>query len=285
MIIYDEPGDLYHGRTNAITFHRMLDFEDGDEGRCPLYYFKRHVERSIPHKETEALRMGRLVHTFILEGDAAFDEQYYVAPKCDKRTTAGKLAWAEHTARAKAAGQEIIDGEDYDFADRLATAVEGNSAAMAILNRAVGAPEVTVRDMWDAVPGMVKQSRLDWLRPDGVTDLKTCDNLGDFPRDLERYGYYRQLAFNRAVLRGHHGADMSWNFRLIAVEKREPYRCGVYEIPADMLDMGDNENADTLDHIAECYRTNVWPGNPPGIIRVMPSAYLLKRHNLTASSF
>jgi hypothetical protein len=59
-------------------------------------------------------------------------------------------------------------------------------------------------------------------------DFKTCDCLDWLQMDARTYGYAHQPAFYRAVaavILGH--PVPAW---MIAAEKREPFRCGVWLI-------------------------------------------------------
>jgi hypothetical protein len=50
---------------------------------------------------------------------------------------------------------------------------------------------------------------------------------------------------------------------VIGVEKTEPFRCGVYWLRSDLLDIGDSQNAASLVRLAEAMRSGDWGGNPP----------------------
>jgi hypothetical protein len=72
------------------------------------------------------------------------------------------------------------------------------------------------------------------LNPDfGIVDLKTCDDLTWFESDAKRFGYHHQLAFYQNVL--DQRIDQLVPVYIVAVEKKEPYRCGVWQIPPETL--------------------------------------------------
>ena len=91
----------------------------------------------------------------------------------------------------------------------------------------------------------------------GIIDLKTCDDLKWFESDFKRYGYGYQLAFYRAVLRVRLGKNVPCH--VIAVEKREPYRCGVWKISAEALDFAEVENIAAIERLHECRKNSLWP--------------------------
>ena len=46
---------------------------------------------------------------------------------------------------------------------------------------------------------------------------------------------------------------------IIAVETREPYRCGVWALTSHVLDEAEDRNDDAMDELARCRKTGVWP--------------------------
>ena len=115
-------------------------------------------------------------------------------------------------------------------------AVWAHDDAAALL--ADGVPEGVVRAEYCGVPC---QARLDWLNPErGIVDLKTCDNLDWLQMDARSYEYAHQMAFYRAVLACAIGTNLP--VYLIAVEKREPFRCGVWRMGEDVLGTVQKEN-------------------------------------------
>lgn len=82
-------------------------------------------------KTTDAMLFGSMVHVSILEPDR-FDDTYFVAPKCDRRTKKGKEDWAN--AILEAGNKDIVKSEDYETAKRIAEAVRRNDAAGYALN-------------------------------------------------------------------------------------------------------------------------------------------------------
>ena len=106
--------------------------------------------------------------------------------------------------------------------------------------------------------GVPCQSRIDWLDPHiGVADLKTCDDLTWFEADAKRYGYVYQMAFYRAVLQQVIGLSLPVYF--IAVEKKEPFRCGVWRIDGDALNQAQRENEAAIHRLKLCIESNAWP--------------------------
>ena len=105
---------------------------------------------------------------------------------------------------------------------------------------------------------------MDWFRADYegrpvICDLKTCETLDWFEGDARRFGYTAQSSFYREVLRVASDGEVVADCYLIAVEKREPFRCGVWKLTDGILEACAVENERAIAELAECRRTNVWP--------------------------
>jgi hypothetical protein len=91
----------------------------------------------------------------------------------------------------------------------------------------------------------------------GLIDLKTCDDLTWFESDARRFSYVYQLAFYRAVLC--EASKIKYPVHIIAVEKKEPFRCGVWRISSEALDFAEMENKAAIERLKKCRAENVWP--------------------------
>ncbi|RMF18547.1 MAG: hypothetical protein D6760_13765, partial [Deltaproteobacteria bacterium] len=108
--------------------------------------------------------------------------------------------------------------------------------------------------------GHACQGRIDWMHPladRGIVDLKTCDRLDGFEFDINAFGYVHQLAFYRALVGRACGASLA--IHIVAVEKREPFRCGVWQIAEAALDQAQRENESAMEELTRCRETGVWP--------------------------
>ena len=219
--ILDIPADEYHQDARDGRFlssHLLADFIS-----CPELYHRKLTGR-IREADSPAYAIGRATHCLILEGPGAFAARYLVSngpvnPRTGSpygRQTAAFREWVE------AQDKEIIDEEDYGFICKLQASVSRHAGAAVLLGE--GLAEGTVRAQYC---GMPCQIRMDWFSPSsGIVDLKTCSDLRFFEHDFVALGYTRQMAFYQAVLKAATGEDAP--VHVIAVEKKEPYRCGVW---------------------------------------------------------
>jgi hypothetical protein len=131
--------------------------------------------------------------------------------------------------------------------------VQAHQGAMDLLSE--GIPEGVVRGEYCGIPC---QARLDWFDPHRcIADLKTCDDITYFEADARRFGYAYQMSFYQALLQTIIGLPMPVFF--IAVEKRPPFRCGVWQAHQDVLDQARRENEAAIERLKLCRQRDVWP--------------------------
>jgi hypothetical protein len=247
--IITEPADVYHGKSrDFLSSHLLADFR-----KCPELFHRKQLGL-IPDKDTPAYLLGRAAHTLILEGREAFDAEYAVGgpvnPKTGSpygKTTKAFREWADAQDKA------VLSDEDGAFIMRLHDAVQAHPVAQARLSG--GVAEGVCRTEYCGIPCQVRPDYFHF--PRGIVDLKTCDDLTWFESDARRYGYLYQMAFYRAVLRAASGA--TFPVHIIAVEKREPFRVGVWHVAESALDLAEAENEAAIERLKECQTSGTWP--------------------------
>lgn len=244
-----EPAEVYHARSKEhLTSHALADFREN-----PLLYRKRQLGLVV-EGDRPAFQIGRAAHTLILEDRDAYRRQYALGGPTNPAT--GKLfdsrskayqEWAERQAKP------VLTDRQAALVEELAATVERHPVAGELL--AEGVPESVIRRDYRGVPC---QARLDWVNPaQGLVDLKTCDHLKYLEADAKSFGYLHQLAFYRALLGLETGELLP--VYLIAVEKREPYRCGVWRIDPNVLAVAERDNEAALEQLVRCRQLDHWP--------------------------
>jgi len=247
--VIHEPFEVYRERAKEyLTSHLLGDFR-----KCPLLYRKKQLGL-VEDEDRPAYLVGRAVHTLVLEGREQFDNEYAVGGPVNPKTGApfgpNTKAFADWAASC---GKQVLTDAQYDLVLKMAEGVRAQQMAADLLSS--GIPEGVVRSEYCGVPCQI---RMDWFDPHrGIVDLKTCDDLTWFEADAKRYGYVYQLAFYRAVLRQVVSLPMPAYF--IAVEKREPFRCGVWKVHEDALNQAQRENEAAIERLKLCMDVNTWP--------------------------
>jgi hypothetical protein len=244
-----EPADVYHAQSrHYLSSHGLAEFR-----RCPLLFQQKRLGL-IPSEDRLAYLVGRAAHTLILEGREQFQAEYVVGgpvnPKTGSPFGQGTKAWAEWAA---AQGKPVLTDDQFALISQLAASVHAHPIAAVLLRQ--GVAERVARADYRGVPSQV---RVDWFdREAGIVDLKTCDDLTWFEADAKRFGYVHQVAFYRAVLAEVAGKVFPVHF--IAVEKKPPFRCGVWQVHANALAIAQQENEAAVDRLRQCRDLDSWP--------------------------
>lgn len=228
--------------------------------RSPLHYWARYIDpkRVIP-EPTPAMRLGSALHTHVLELHK-WDREYVVAPDgIDRRTKAGKEAWAAF--EAESAGKTLLSRDEADHVMHMGRAIHSHPAAAMLLNLP-GEAETT--HMWtDSGTGLGCKCRPDWLTKDGsiVVDLKTTEDASPagFRKSIGQWRYGVQAAWYLHSLEQALGIRPS-QFIFIAVEKKTPYAVACYAADEEMIQLGMETAMRDLQRIAECRTAQRWPG-------------------------
>ena len=254
----DVPADEYHqaARDGKFLSSHLL----GDFRKSPLLY-KKKLSGEIEPSESAALAVGRAVHVLVLEGRAKFDAEFMVSdgpvnPKTGEPF--GKLTKA-YREWAAAQTKDVVSGPDFAFMSKLRESVWAHPVALELLDE--GVSEQTVRTRYCDEPCQI---RMDWFRADFggcpvICDLKTCETLDYFEGDARRFWYPQQMAFYREALKAASGGEVEADCYLIAVEKREPMRCGVWKLTDGILQSCAAENERAIAELHKCRRENSWP--------------------------
>ncbi|MBS0210415.1 MAG: PD-(D/E)XK nuclease-like domain-containing protein [Planctomycetes bacterium] len=248
-VLVHEPAEVYHAkRGEYLTSHLLGDFR-----RCPQLYFRRRAGL-ISDESRPAYLVGRAAHALILEGKDVFQNTFAVGGPINPKTgqpygptTKAFSDWAATQSK------EILSAEQLSLVTRMAESVGRHELASELLSD--GIAEGVVRTDYCGVPCQI---RIDWLAPHrALCDLKTVDSIDYFEADARRYGYCHQVAFYLAVLRQRIGLWMPAYF--IAVEKREPFRTGVWRIADEVLQHAVGENEAAIRRLRQCASTGHWP--------------------------
>ena len=246
-----EDADVYHAKARQnLSSHQLIDFMN-----CPWLYRKKRLGL-MQTRESDAYLVGRATHCRILEGRDVYESQFALGgpinPKTKKpfgKDTQAFRGWA----KAQGLPGAGVHYDDMELIENMASGVSMNSEAVDLL--LYGRAEGVVRQKcWETDC----QIRIDWLHPHrGIVDLKTCKDLSTFQWDARKYRYINQLAFYQSVL-----CELIGDFvpvYIVAVEKKEPYRCGVWRVCEDSLADAADENKAAIERLKTCQKTDHWP--------------------------
>jgi hypothetical protein len=166
----------------------------------------------------------------------------------------------EKVANVRAEGNVPLRPSDYGAAVVMAAAVRDHPLAAKLFTG--GEPERTL--IWrDPATGVMCRCKVDYLRRDGMVDLKTAASAAPdaLSKDAYNYGYYVQEAF---YLRGHQAI---WPgpepfFTHVVVEKEPPYLVHVTQLTLRAAAYGDRKVSEALEIYRDCTAAGEWPGYP-----------------------
>lgn len=218
--------------------------------RSPRHYWARHIDPNrVEQPPTPAMVLGSAFHALLLEREV-FEAEYVAAPAVDRRTKAGKEAWAA----LEASGKTVLAEDDIRALTGMAASVLEHPAA----SRLMGLPGRAEVSLFyeDGATGLRCKCRPDWLTESGViVDIKTTQDASPeaFRKSAYNFRYDVQAAHYTA-------AQPGTGFVFIAVEKTPPYAVAVYEADDAVMRSGYQRRRDNLDRLAECLQRDEWPG-------------------------
>lgn len=224
-----------------------------------------HYQASLKYKliPTPSMEMGTALHTLVLDGHEAFKAGYVKKPDGLSLATKEGKEWKASLGRKKVL---VEGGKDDPW-----NSVIGMGDALRRLEWFSGADEdyikyneVSVYWDWE---GVRCKARLDRVLVDEgiVLDLKTTDSVEPelFSKKVVGLGYDFQASFYAKAAEEAFGRP--FRFIFVAIERRAPYTCDLFEASQDMLDEGHAKCVAALRLLKTCQATNEWPGKQPTI--------------------
>lgn len=261
-----EPG-IYRGL--SFSDYALVDAVNHSKLE-PFMKTPAHAREAMlhPREGSQAMALGHAFHTFVLE-PARFALEYAVPPKVDRRTTAGKQAWAEWEAANP--GKTLVDAAEFATYEAMRDSVLAHDFARELLT-GPGLVEATI--IWiDPETKLKCKGRLDRVAPHPfgwtfVTDLKTARDAEEraFAKQASSLGYFRQIAFYRDGLEVLKPQPRRCAF--IAVEKEAPFAVAVHEAVDRALEQAQRENRAHLALYKHCTESGCWPAYGSGMTEI-----------------
>lgn len=249
-----------------------------------------HVREAMLHPRagTKAQEFGQAYHTAILE-PGRFAKEYIAGistdsdgNKIDRRTKAGKEAWAEFEKNSR--GMRILDPADYEMLIGMQRRIWRHPSVKELLS-APGHSEVSI--VWvDEETGLKCKARLDRVAVYGgypyLVDLKTTDRDASergVTSTIARYSYHQQAGMYHA------GMEVLFpgpyrKFAFVFQEKTRPYEPSVNDLDDVALAQGKSQFRKHLRRFKECLDSGEWPGYGDGIGLVSIPQWAMNQEDL-----
>jgi exodeoxyribonuclease VIII len=227
-------GDYY--KIKALS-HSMLSCLAQSPMECKMRYVD--DPPTLPKKDSAAFAMGHAVHCLALEPNE-FSNRFAIAPKCDRRTNAGKAQWAQFLVDCE--GKELLDDQEYEDAMACVQALNNHPEFAAIMAQP---RRVEVPFEFDLFGHRFKAKPdciVDSMRL--ILDIKTTDDASPhrWQWSAVDYGYHRQQFIYQVALDKAKGER--YRFIFAVVEKPKPSTRGIpptvalYELDSETMGMG-----------------------------------------------
>lgn len=221
-----------------------------------LVQWSRHAPRD--EEAVAGVDIGDAFHALILEPHR-FKRDFVFAPDFDRRTNAGKAAYAAFLEEAKT--RPVLTADHLRQLRLMRESTLAHPWARMLLEEP-GDVEPSI--YWtDPETGLLCRCRPDkrLTRRPIILDVKTTADMDRFDRSIEEYRYHVQDAFYSEGYERHFGERPSFLFLVVSTTKdagRYPVR--VFSLTEeDKADGREAWRAD-LDLYADCERRGVWPG-------------------------
>lgn len=208
-----------------------------------------------PEEDTEALVVGGAFHKLVLEPDG-FENEYVVAQPIDRRTTAGKAAWAELLE----SGKQILTAEQFALISAMRDAVKANPHTNFLTTGEVE-QSYYFTDELTGIECKVRPDCFKRVRDRGcIVDLKSVRSAAteDFIRDAIKYGYDLQAAIYKTGVEKEYGIPCDFVF--VAVEKEPPHMINILQADELFLRRGEDLFREYLGLYKRCTETGNWFG-------------------------
>jgi exodeoxyribonuclease VIII len=237
------------------------------------YHFWYEVYSGVAEKKdpSPSMNVGSAFHTLLLEPEL-FAQEFAVAPKMDRRTTAGKEQYNKFMELSE--GKIVLTDDQYAKASVMANHIKQHEIVTTLLDDSVFEQSI----FWtDKETGIQFKSRPDIWSSKMVVDLKTTADasIHGFTRSALNYGYYLQagMAFEACKAIGK-PFEM---FVILAAEKEAPYVPAVLIMDQEALKFGIAQFHSYKTRLKICLDSNKWPGYPVQELKV-PSYAKIDAH-------
>ncbi|MEK9824313.1 MAG: PD-(D/E)XK nuclease-like domain-containing protein [Gammaproteobacteria bacterium] len=251
----------------AISASKLKKMACGTE----LDYWATYVDpERMPFQPTDAMRQGSLVDCLITEPQN-FDRKYVVAPKCDRRTKAGKAEWAEAQELARSKCAELIAEDWHHTAQQIASKLLNDPVSRFYLLGSGQKPHFWQDEKHDTECRYLPDTE----RPDYglLVDLKKSRsaNPAHFARQSYSLGYDIQCAHYAEGYRDRY-SEYPKTIALLAYEWAYPFNFSINIISEELLEVGRSRRDEAMAKIKDCSGINEW--SSWGVNVMEPPAWL-----------
>jgi hypothetical protein len=194
---------------------------------------------------TPAMLFGSMVHCLLLE-PSKFNKQFAVMGTIDKRTTAGKEAYAKFVEES--VGKDVVMENDYNEAMALADNVLSNTKLAPWIQNC----HQYEQEFRHEVRGLPIRGFFDGVAEDYILEVKTTMDAS--PENLMRDFYNRQYHMQAGI----YNIVSDKPIKYLIIETRSPYDAYIADATDNYLKKGHELFSDTITRFNKCMEDNEW---------------------------
>ena len=249
--VFEMANDIYHS-SEGLSRSALMEFK-----RSPYHYWYKYLNpEALPKEPTDAMILGNLIHTMVLEPDK-FQEEFVMKQKFDRRTNIGKEGYGKYMMSLR--GRIEITEQDLVIANAINKSIEEHDVASKLLQGC----DIEKSIYFTHEPtGIQCKARPDAWINGLVIDLKSSKDASyrAFQGAAYAGGYFLQAGMIYCALRS---IDVELKtFITLAAEKVPPYALGIYALDKEAIDFGVNQFDHLMESFDRCVQSNNWPGYP-----------------------
>lgn len=236
--------------TLPLTSRLLRDFR-----KCPAL-FHRKQSGLLPQSEPKTYLIENATRCLILQGREEFDRRYLIGgdrpinPRTGAPFGTETKAYAEWRATVE---QDILTEEEGLLVINMAAAVSSHDEAAKLLHKD-GEAFKRVDAQFHGLPATAV---IHWLScDDEIVEVCIINDLDRFEQQARDGDYVHRLEFQERLVFG--SANTEGCF-CIAVERKEPFRVGVWELGVHSLADAYGDNFDAAESIKDCDHSGLWP--------------------------
>lgn len=256
---------------SAMQYHGVQAFSSS-LGREIVRSSPRHAMARRDRPQTPAMVLGSALHSGVLEPQL---NGVAIAPDVDRRTTAGKEAYAAFVREAS--GRIILTHDQGEVYRGMVEAINESRSATNLL-RTCPQRELSGFTV-DPTTQILCKARFDAINTvDGIVmDIKTTSGLAtrsEFERAIGSYGYGFQAAMYQWVA-SRLGVP-SPAFVFLVVEVEPPHGVGLFAMQQEVIDLYMPRVLEAIAIYAECSRAAAWRCYPDEVQSIGIPAWVRK---------
>lgn len=252
------PADVYHGTCPPIGNSAKEQYIES-----PRLFEQEYVSRTYPREITKDLRIGIYTHMALWEPNTWYT-RYSIPPATasDGRTwnrtyKLHKEEWAALVADCESNGLTLVDRDEAELVEDMIEAIRTNPTAAALVD-SQGPTEQPL--LWRHHSGLLCKNRNDKVIPKRglIVDLKTTRKAirpKVFAAEAENLGLHRNADF---YLQGNHELTGETFTYIFLVVSKLTLEVACYDLDADWLQRGFEENEAAMHDMAHAYEKGDW---------------------------